>query len=427
MRAMGWAVWLSLAAQAVNAAGQGFPGTISAEGGKTVALAAGANLQAALDSAVPGDTIELPAGATFTGNFVLPPKTGTAYITIRTAQSDDLPRANERISPDHSSRLARIQSTNGNPALRTAPGARFWKLILLEFGPNQAGAGDIISLGDGSSAQSSLERVPSDLVVDRCYIHGDPARGQKRGIALNSASTTVVGSYISDIKSDDPGRAGDCRLERARALPHREQLPRGLRREFHAGRGHPGLSTDVVPSDVVFRRNHVSRPASWRSGSWSVKNLFELKNARRVLVEGNLFETHWQGAQAGYAIVFTPRGEGGAAPWAVVEDVTFRYNVVRNVAAVFNFLARDNNGASGPLRRVKIVDNLFYGVDRAVWGGNGTFLQIGEGPAEIYGRAQHHRPDREHHHRLRRDPRGAERGRTVTSSRTTSRCTTPTG
>ena len=63
MRAIGWVVWLSFAAQAANAAGQGFPGTISVEAGKTVALAAGANLQAALDSAVPGDTIELPAGA----------------------------------------------------------------------------------------------------------------------------------------------------------------------------------------------------------------------------------------------------------------------------------------------------------------------------------------------------------------------------
>ena len=144
----------------------------------------------------------------------------------------------------------------------------------------------------------------------------------------------------------------------------------------------PGIN-GVVPSDVVFRRNHVTRPVSWRTASWAVKNLFELKNARRVLVEGNLFEAHWPDAQAGYAIVFTPRGEGGAAPWAVVEDVTFRYNVVRNVAAVFDFLARDNNGASGPLRRVRIVDNLFYGVDRSVWGGNGVFLQIGEGPAEI--------------------------------------------
>jgi hypothetical protein len=83
MRAIGWVVWLSFAAQAVNAAGQGFPGTISVEAGKTVTLAAGANLQAALDSAVPGDTIELPAGATFTGNFVLPQKNGTARFEPR--------------------------------------------------------------------------------------------------------------------------------------------------------------------------------------------------------------------------------------------------------------------------------------------------------------------------------------------------------
>jgi hypothetical protein len=81
--------------------------------------------------------------------------------------------------------------------------------------------------------------------------------------------------------------------------------------------------------------------------------------------------------------VFTPRGEGGDAPWATIEDVTFRYNVVRNSSAAFNLLARDNNGASGTMRRVRIADNLVYGIDRAEWGGNGTFLQIGEGPPEI--------------------------------------------
>src|SRR5687768_12199529 len=92
------------------------------------ALAAGANLQAALDSAVPGDTIELPAGATFTGNFVLPLKAGSSYITIRTANTDELPKAGERIAPEHSGRLARIQSPNGLPAMRTAAGAHHWAL-----------------------------------------------------------------------------------------------------------------------------------------------------------------------------------------------------------------------------------------------------------------------------------------------------------
>jgi hypothetical protein len=35
------------------------------------------------------------------------------------------------------------------------------------------------------------------------------------------------------------------------------------------------------------------------------------------------------------------------------------------------------------MRRVRIADNLIYAIDRSAWGGNGTFLQIGEGPSEI--------------------------------------------
>src|SRR5688572_12003875 len=197
------AVLICLATQVPHAALQRSP-TVSNPprvAPPTVRLTVNANLQAALDNASPGDVIELPAGATFTGNFVLPLKDGTDYITLRTAPSDELPRPGERVGPEHSGALARIQSFNGQPALRTAPGAHHWVLTLLEFGPNQAGAGDIVALGDGSFSQSNLDRVPHDLIVDRCYIHGDPARGQKRGIALNSASTTVTGSYISDIKA----------------------------------------------------------------------------------------------------------------------------------------------------------------------------------------------------------------------------------
>jgi hypothetical protein len=348
----------------------------------TVRLTVDANLQAALDNASPGDVIELPAGAIFTGNFVLPLKDGTDYITLRTAPSEDLPKPGERVGPEHSGALARIQSFNGQPALRTAPGAHHWRLMLLEFGPNQAGAGDIVALGDGSFSQSNLDRVPHDLIVDRCYIHGDSSRGQKRGIALNSASTTVTGSYISDIKAIAQDAQAIAGWNGPGPFLIENNYLEASGENFMLGGAAPGIN-GVVPSDVVFRRNHVTRPASWRSASWTVKNLFELKNARRVLVEGNLFETHWAGAQPGYAIVLTPRGERGAAPWAVVEDVTFRYNIVRNVAAVFNLLAFDDGGASGPLRRVRIADNLFYSVDRTAWGGNGTFLQMGQGPADI--------------------------------------------
>ena len=140
---------------------------------------------------------------------------------------------------------------------------------------------------------------------------------------------------------------------------------------------------NLVPSDVTFRRNHLSKPTEWRKERWQVKNLFELKNARRVLVEGNLFENNWHAAQTGYAIVLTPRNASGRSPWASVEDVTFRLNVVRHVAAVFNMLGTDNNEPSGRLRRVNITHNLFADVDHRSWGGNGAFLQLGDGPTDI--------------------------------------------
>src|SRR5436190_23486899 len=41
-------------------------------GGQTITVNGGDNLQAAFNQANPGDVIEVQAGATFTGNFVLP-------------------------------------------------------------------------------------------------------------------------------------------------------------------------------------------------------------------------------------------------------------------------------------------------------------------------------------------------------------------
>jgi hypothetical protein len=348
----------------------------------TIRVAAGGDLQAALDKAGAGDVIELASGATFVGNFVLPAKVGTRSIILRTAPTPGLPGAEGRIDPGHSSKLAKLQSRNSAPVLLTATGAHHWRLMLLELGPTASASSDVVVLGDSSAAQSSGSGIPHDLVVDRCYIHGDPVRGQKRGIAMNGAAITIVGSYISDIKSTTQDAQAIAGWSGPGPFRVENNYIEASGENFMLGGATPG-AYGIVPSDLVFRRNHVARPVAWRSEKWSVKNLFELKNARRVLVEGNLFENHWVDAQPGYAIVLTPRGERSAAPWATVEDVTFRYNIIRNSSAVFNLLARDDNGESGTMRRLRIADNLIYAVDRSVWGGNGTFMQIGEGPPEI--------------------------------------------
>jgi hypothetical protein len=350
---------------------------------ETIAVPAGGDLQQAINRARPGDTLMLAAGATYSGNFVLPAREGNLYVTIRTAgQEQTLPRVGQRILPAHSERLARLRSPNDEPALRTAAGAHHWRIQLLEFQANRAGAGEIIRLGEGGAAQNNLSQVPHDLVVDRCYIHGDPTLGQKRGVALNSASTTISNSYISDIKAVGQDTQAVAGWNGPGPYTIENNYLEAAGENFLLGGSDPAIQ-GLIAQDVVFRRNHLAKPVAWRTGRWQVKNLFELKNARRVLVEGNLMEYAWRDAQVGYAILLTPRNQDGKAPWAAVEDITIRRNVVRHTGGGVSITGEDSNFPSGSTRRVKIVDNLFYDIDAAAWGGSGAFALIGDGPSDI--------------------------------------------
>jgi hypothetical protein len=115
---------------------------------------------------------------------------------------------------------------------------------------------------------------------------------------------------------------------------------------------------------------------------WSVKNLFELKNARNVVIQENIFENHWKQSQAGYAIVFTPRNSNGACIWCVVAHVRFEHNLVRNVSAGINLLGYDSGSPSQQTADIAFRQNLFTGVSRSL-GGNAWFMLVGGGPRDI--------------------------------------------
>src|SRR4029434_11015360 len=76
------------------------------------------------------------------------------------------------------------------------------------------------------------------------------------------------------------------------------------------GGGDPAIP-NLVASDISIRFNYITKRTSWRGSSWTVKNLIELKNAQRVVIDGNVVEYCWEAAQSGYAIVFTPRNQDG--------------------------------------------------------------------------------------------------------------------
>ena len=373
--------WMAIAALVGVIAG---PGSFATLSGATLVVRPDGDLQAALDQARPGDVVVLEAGATYTGNFVLPAKDGssTRPITIRSSTDDRrLPGPTERVSPDDAPLLAKLTSGNSSPVLRTAPRASHWRILAVEFVGNGT-TSDIIALGDGSREQNDVSEIPTDLLLDRVLIRGHATKGQKRGIALNSGLTGIRNSYISDIKG--------VGLETQAIAGWNGTGPYVIENNYLEAAGVNVLFggadptiPDLVPSDITIRRNLITKKVEWRNSSWAVKNLFELKNARRVLIEGNLLENNWVSAQVGYAVLFTVRNTDGRAPWATIEDVMFRNNIVRESSAGVNILGWDNTAESQTASKITIQNNLFTGINHKRWGGNGVFLQIGNAPSEV--------------------------------------------
>jgi hypothetical protein len=353
--------------------------------GRSIEVKAGGDLQAALNQAKPGDAITLEAGATFTGNFTLPNKSGSGqseWIVVRSSTADsNLPPPGTRITPSYSNVLPKIVSPNSEPAIKAASGAHHYRLIGLEIG-HKAGS-RIYDIVDFDGGQTSLSQVPHDLVVDRCYIHGNPSDTSRRGVALNSASTAVIDSYISECHESGADSQAIAGWNGPGPFKIVNNYLEGAGENFILG-GADSPIQNMVPSDVEFRHNNVAKPLKWKMGHpsyagirWSVKNLFELKNAQRVLIESNVFEYNWAESQNGFAILFTPRNQSGQSPWSVVQDVTFVNNALRRSGSGFNIAGPDNEaGVSQPSRRILIRNNMIEDIDGKAWGGDGKLFQI---------------------------------------------------
>ena len=208
-------------------------------------------------------TLARPSPAT----LYLPVFSGTTYVTIETnLSSGDVPVATQRISPAAAASFARILSPNDSSALRTAPGAHHWRLAYLEFRANKGGYGDIIELGDGSSAQTQASQVPYELALDHLYIHGDPLSGQKRGVALNAAAVTIRGCYISDIKAvgADTQAIGGWNGPGPFLIENNYLEAAG---EILLLGGSDPAIPNLVSRDVTIRSNYFSRPLAWRTSA----------------------------------------------------------------------------------------------------------------------------------------------------------------
>ena len=335
--------------------------------GQTIQVGAGGDLQAALNSAQPGDVVSIAPGATFVGNFTLPKKAGDGWITVRSAAPDEsLALPGTRVTPAQAAAMPKLISPNSAPTVTAAPGAQGYRLIGLDVSvaPSVNTIVNIVAFG---GEQASLADTPRNLIIDRSYIHGQPQTNTFRGVLLNSAQSAVIDSHVSEIHVNGfDSQAilgfngpGPFKIVNNRLEASGENIMFG---------GADPKAQALSPADIEIRKNHLFKPLSWKAGDpsfagteWTVKNLLELKNAQRVLIDGNLLENNWQQSQSGVAVLFTPRNQEGTAPFSAVRDVTFTNNQVRNVTGGIAMQGFDDGNPSQQLQRVLVRNNLWEG------------------------------------------------------------------
>ena len=354
--------------------------TFAAPGGAKWNAHTVAELKKALDSAVPGDTIVLDAGATYQGNFTLPVKANpnNKWIYIVGSALSSLPAAGTRVNPaSDAAKMPKVVTANTTAAFTIPPGGNHYRLVGLEiYSASTAG---------GSSSQSPYSQmlvygasVPNQplvdsITVDRCYIHGSATVDVRQGVTANGSNFAIIDSYISEIhQSTNDSQAILAYYSPGPIKIVNNYLEATGENVMFGGAG--GYTNPFVPSDLEIRGNYFFKPLTWaKSGAggtippgnqWAVKNIFECKSCRRLLFDGNVLENVWVSAQMGFAIVLTPRTSSTGMN-SVVDDVMISNNILKNVSSGFNATEYDDaclpaNGCSviGEARRVKFYNNV---------------------------------------------------------------------
>ncbi|WP_447987650.1 hypothetical protein [Nitrospira sp. Nam74] len=368
------------------------------------------DLQTALDNVSLGTTILLEPGVSYTTThelgFVLPNKTGTGWIVIRPDMPDSaLPAPGARVTSADSAWMPKIVRGDENSyAMSVEPGAHNYRIIGVEF-LNQGNAdtrlnGAFINL-DGM--ESSLSDQSNHIVLDRLYVHGPSAPGSdgvKFGVILGGQYQAVIGSTIEGLVSDDGEAKAIAGWDGAGPWLISNNLLSASGENIMIGGATPIIS-GLTPSDIEISHNHFYKPLEWRDDSAYTsgpnrvltKNLLELKNAQRVVIDSNTFENVWPDGQSGHAVVLTPRGGGstGSDSWTTVSDIAITNNQFLNVANGFAIsgggptISLDQGGPTQRGGRILIENNVFTGLggDYDSVNLSGNFATIGMGPSDL--------------------------------------------
>jgi hypothetical protein len=329
----------------------------------TVAAGSCSAIQTALNNASCGQTVIVPAlnGSaqnTQTCNITLPAHSCDAghwiWLVSDQLSNSNFPAEHTRATPcaiNHAAMsgypgypcitaatlMPQIQCANsGNQACITAAaGANYYRIIGFDILQSNTFSNDGNGLVD-------LTGGADHIIIDRSMLHGQAvsctlsgsnyscsSKDLKNGVQLqNSTNVAVINSWLYDIACPE----GTCTDSHAfgggngTSASHTYKIYNNLisaagENFFQGGGGSVGSTAIVTPTDFEIRNNQFFKPVSYalctgcNGEHVEFKNLFEIKNGQRLLIEGNEFENDWMGwqtDQSGYALVIGARNQNSS-------------------------------------------------------------------------------------------------------------------
>ena len=123
----------------------------------------------------------------------------------------------------------------------------------------------------------------------------------------------------------------------------------------------------ATPSYIEFRENYLYKELEWRAADPSyngqdtqIKNLWEAKFGRYVVVDGNVLFQTWQDDQD-YGIVIAPRNiNGGNSEVAVIRNIQWTNNILRNATKGITLQAGDGTNYLPTVSPVQRMQDLLF-------------------------------------------------------------------
>lgn len=287
-----------------------------------IRVAAGDNLQAAYDAALPGQRLLLdPAGVW--PSLVLRKKGVGGPIEVTTDGAADLP--GQQLTSGAG--LAKIGGGPG-PAISTDPGGGNAHLHNLELLPttDTARFSTVVYLGTGM--EHDVADLAHTVTLRRIYSVVDwTKQTQRRFVRAECTDFALIDSYAAGYNYKTPDDAQAVIVTNSPGpFLFRNCYLEATGENFLMGGGDPQI-TNLVPGEAgtLIHRCKFFKPLIWKTALRGyVKCNFELKNAKNVLVDECVFENCWTDAQTGRLILLTVRNQDNSAPWSTLNNIEIR-------------------------------------------------------------------------------------------------------